>query len=257
MGTPRNLMRQAARERGDIKYQGVPCIRGHSGVRYTAGNWCVACASVVARRNAEAHRAEWERFGRLDIGVTQKDARERGLLHYFGVPCIAGHRVRFASCRACVDCATESSRERRTSDPDAANKYHRDWRCRNPEKASAKVRRWRLKNPSKTAAIIKHTWHMRRARKKNAPGSHTPAEAKAILVAQGGRCAYCGTTEKMSLDHKTPLSRGGSNYADNLQWLCQSDNSRKKDRTDAEARRHLGIPDRTPWDAMVCEAVGE
>lgn len=34
-------------------------------------------------------------------------------------------------------------------------------------------------------------------------------------------CAYCGSTEKLELDHIKPISEGGKTTARNLQWLCE------------------------------------
>lgn len=41
------------------------------------------------------------------------------------------------------------------------------------------------------------------------------------------RCRFCGTEERLSIDHIVPLSRGGTNDLDNLQTLCRSCNSKK------------------------------
>ena len=43
-------------------------------------------------------------------------------------------------------------------------------------------------------------------------------------------CCYCGTTEKISIDHLIPLIKGGADYSDNLVWACRSCNSSKRDR---------------------------
>ena len=47
-----------------------------------------------------------------------------------------------------------------------------------------------------------------------------PGDVKQDLYrCQGGRCMYCGTRQRMDLmdvDHKNPLSRGGSNSRRNL-----------------------------------------
>ena len=65
---------------------------------------------------------------------------------------------------------------------------------------------------------------------------------------QGGRCMYCGTRQRMDLmdvDHKIPLSRGGSNGRRNLQLLCRTCNARKGNKSDREFRmayRDIGVP---------------
>jgi hypothetical protein len=53
---------------------------------------------------------------------------------------------------------------------------------------------------------------------------------KAILEIQGYKCALSGkrlTPEIAVLDHKIPLSRGGTNDASNLQWLDSEVNKAK------------------------------
>lgn len=48
------------------------------------------------------------------------------------------------------------------------------------------------------------------------------------LAERDGRsCKHCGTTEKLTVDHIVPRSRGGTNDINNLQILCRACNSRK------------------------------
>ena len=44
------------------------------------------------------------------------------------------------------------------------------------------------------------------------------------------RCAYCGRTEELTLDHLISRFSGGSDSGDNLVYACKSCNSAKKDR---------------------------
>ena len=56
------------------------------------------------------------------------------------------------------------------------------------------------------------------------------ATLKTILEIQGYKCALSGkrlTPEIAALDHKIPLSRGGTNDASNLQWLDSEVNKAK------------------------------
>ncbi len=53
---------------------------------------------------------------------------------------------------------------------------------------------------------------------------------KLIAAERAAICARCGRADisaRMHLDHIRPMSQGGSNDPDNLQWLCASCHSRK------------------------------
>jgi 5-methylcytosine-specific restriction endonuclease McrA len=65
---------------------------------------------------------------------------------------------------------------------------------------------------------------------------------KAMLAAIGTRCCYCEETitpSNMSLDHPTPLSRGGSPTV--LEVCCLKSNREKGELTSDEFRRFLCI----------------
>ena len=60
-----------------------------------------------------------------------------------------------------------------------------------------------------------------------------------LMRRQNNVCAYCGkrrTAPSFDIDHMTPVVRGGSNEASNLQVICRPCNQRKGDQTDAEFR---------------------
>ena len=71
---------------------------------------------------------------------------------------------------------------------------------------------------------------------------------KNLAAAQGGKCMYCGRKpdlDLMDIDHKNPISKGGTNTKRNLQVLCRTCNTRKGARTDREFRRmykDAGVP---------------
>ena len=52
---------------------------------------------------------------------------------------------------------------------------------------------------------------------------------KFIFNRDGEKCKYCGTTKNLTLDHIFPVSKGGEDTFENLQVLCRSCNSKKKD----------------------------
>jgi HNH endonuclease len=61
------------------------------------------------------------------------------------------------------------------------------------------------------------------------PRQHIRAQVRAEVLA-AGKCVWCGSTDKLSVDHIYPVSLGGTNDPDNLQCLCQSCNSRKSNK---------------------------
>lgn len=65
---------------------------------------------------------------------------------------------------------------------------------------------------------------------------------KLLLKAQGNRCFYCGEDmgDTPSLEHLTPVSRGGDNQRYNLVYACKSCNSKKHDKTLEEYAIHIG-----------------
>ena len=48
-----------------------------------------------------------------------------------------------------------------------------------------------------------------------------------ILDKYGMMCIKCGTTEKITIDHIVPVSKGGEDTHENIQPLCSSCNSKK------------------------------
>jgi hypothetical protein len=70
-----------------------------------------------------------------------------------------------------------------------------------------------------------------RARKLGIPGILTEADWNKVLKEHNNACAKCGSTENLTIDHKYPVSKKGTNTPDNIQPLCKSCNSRKGNRT--------------------------
>jgi 5-methylcytosine-specific restriction endonuclease McrA len=68
---------------------------------------------------------------------------------------------------------------------------------------------------------------------------HNPHRKKHSLSSRdgGARCAYCGRREKLrrlTIDHRLPKSRGGSNGLDNLVLACTACNHAKAARLPGE-----------------------
>lgn len=84
-------------------------------------------------------------------------------------------------------------------------------------------------------AMFKSSFAMLYKQAENAPPPYVkiniPARLRiAVFRRDGFCCQVCGSQENLAVDHIIPEIRGGSLDMENLQTLCKSCNSRKRDR---------------------------
>ena len=104
---------------------------------------------------------------------------------------------------------------------------NRDYGNERPAERAIRVKAWLLAHPERARELNTTSVNNRRSRRIAAEGTHTRAEWLAIVARQNDKCLHCPQTGNLSRDHIVPLSRGGSNYASNIQGLCKPCNSRK------------------------------
>ncbi len=102
----------------------------------------------------------------------------------------------------------------------------RDYYQRNREKLVAGSIQWAKDNPERAALTSRLKKQRRRA-----AGVLTAAEWQQILAQYGHRCLACGSDGPLTIDHVTPVSKGGANTAANVQPLCGPCNSSKGTKT--------------------------
>lgn len=154
-------------------------------------------------------------------------------------------------------------RENRKEKADHYNAYNRAFHHKNPEPKKARDRQYRQEHTEEINAYIRNYkraneryrehntkynrqyrqlhpeksaqhFNNRRARIQQASGSFTSKEWKKLCKQYNYTCLCCGKREpeiKLTVDHVVPLSKGGTNFIDNIQPLCQSCNSSKHRRT--------------------------
>ena len=148
-------------------------------------------------------------------------------------------------CRFCHRVAKKEYREKNLEKEQAKARdyfkkhpdYRREYQEKNREKFLEYGRKWSHNNLEKVAEKARK----RRARKLQAEGTHSVADIALQLEAQNGRCWWCGKPlgDSYHVDHRIPLSRGGSDAPGNLCISCPSCNVRKSDKMPWEWKGRL------------------
>lgn len=122
----------------------------------------------------------------------------------------------------------EDSRKHREKYKEELKKKRHDAYQANPEKFAERNRKWRAAHPDHFKALLRN----RRALKKGAEGSFTAEDIEKAYALQKGRCWWCSKKikGKYDIDHRVPLSKGGSNNPSNLVISCPHCNRTKHDK---------------------------
>lgn len=193
-------------------------------------------------------------------------AKENGLTFYFtGNPCRNGHiSERYVNNRGCVECyriaqkqpekkayfkkyysencetIKNNVRVYRENNPevnkrsknkriDKVRAYDRMRAKRDYDKKKLIVANWKKNNPEryKELAVVRSI--RRRARKRDAGGDWTRNDITKMKKDQKNKCWWCGVelTKGYHVDHRIPLSKGGSNAISNLVVSCPTCNFHK------------------------------
>ena len=108
-----------------------------------------------------------------------------------------------------------------------AAERHKKWRHENKEHYNKKQAEWARNHPEWKRCLTRKRY----ALLKNSSGSHSADQIQRIYARQNNQCNYCGKgLEKGHVDHIIPITRGGTNYAANLQILCVSCNTSKSNK---------------------------
>ncbi len=145
-------------------------------------------------------------------------------LAYYCKDCVAKKKAE----QTYKDRANENKRMARKERPNEFHKRDRERYLRSRERIVAQAKKYREKNPER----VKANKRRYRVNKYAAPGDFSAADVRGKYELQGGVCYYCKTPlgKSWHLDHKIPLSKGGSNWPSNLCCACPNCNLRKNAR---------------------------
>jgi 5-methylcytosine-specific restriction endonuclease McrA len=174
----------------------------------------------------------------------------------------------------CKDCIIQNSAEYRLKNPsiiieyraknkEVLNKKAKEYRENNRERATRSHREYRRRNIEHFREYYKHKYRknptytkvlsaLGRSRRKNAEGCFTTKDISILLQKQQGMCVYCNCdiAEVYHIDHIMPLSKGGTNWPDNLQLLCPTCNLRKNAKLPEVYEAEIGF-DRQAYEEKI------
>lgn len=206
---------------------------------------CKVCAKLWARdyrrtsKGKEARYLASQKYYWSNAEKMKASARERSKYEDLGKRRIRTKRY-YQENREHV-----SSRQRKLyAESEQLRSYHseksREWHYANQDKraedSKERYANIRLNDPLKYYAMVKQKNQRRRARRKNAEGSHSYNEILDMIRDQDSKCAYCEIELNglYHVEHMLPFSRGGSNDWSNLAIACASCNVSKGTKTAEE-----------------------
>lgn len=135
----------------------------------------------------------------------------------------------------CKPCASVWFHEMRGTPVDQRKPYAPAFR-RTEEEKKALVREYGKRRRKTLAPLIAMHNRLRRNRARAAGQLPHPREIGRLLCQQDARCPYCRELlpPAYHVDHKTPVSRGGTNDISNLQVTCPTCNMSKGTKTHEE-----------------------
>lgn len=120
-------------------------------------------------------------------------------------------------------------RQVRSLNKEQENERARERYNANREEIRKRINAYRKADKQKESLRRRIDNHRRRIRKLQAEGKHTTTDIQSQYNRQRGKCYYCGIKvgDTYDVDHIIPLSRGGTNWPDNIVIACPTCNASK------------------------------
>ena len=222
-------------------FTGKPCKHGHVSIRAVASRSCMECDNARVKRyqaknpekvKAYRRRRYWRdpEGERAKVQAYRDENREH--VRKLGRELYQKPHVK------------EYQRKYRAKHKERRNTLISEWAKNNRGKRRESNQRWYYSDIERSRMVHLEKEHRRRAKKLNAEGSHTKEELAALLERQACRCAYCrADLRKVSkhADHIVPLSEGGSDAIENIQYLCAPCNLSKGAKDPYEFAQERGL----------------
>lgn len=220
----------------EAKKQCSKCTRTLSLKCFSKGRICKECISKYRKQYHADHKKEANQqsiqYYYNNKGVLSEKNRQYSEQYYADnkETVLAKQRKRYSDNRTAV----LAKRKKCIAD----NKqyyisYWRRYQSNNKESVALQQQKYHRTEKGRLASRSRDA--KRRMHKMNTVGSYTAKELQEQLVRQNHKCYYCHKKlgdERRSwhADHIVPLSRGGTNFIDNIVLACSTCNLSKKDK---------------------------
>lgn len=142
-------------------------------------------------------------------------------------------RVRDGVDTICLECNKVKVKDYGVEHPEWKSKYDRHHYIENREDIIEYQRAYyrKAKGTLRYIAATRTQWQNRRARKLSAPGRYTKENLLTQCKSQNNLCYWCSQPlMRKHADHYFPLSRGGTNWPDNIVISCPHCNHSKNNK---------------------------
>lgn len=114
----------------------------------------------------------------------------------------------------------EAARRYRAANAQKLQERQRRWQELNPEKKREYSRRWYKRNTEQACECARRNNSARRAAHRRALVPLTSDQKRHRYALFENRCAYCGSVDRLTVDHVVPLSAGGLDEITNIVPAC-------------------------------------
>lgn len=149
--------------------------------------------------------------------------------YFFGQTNRFGKRILNPYCRECHKKRNrENTRIWYGNNQEHCIDYAMEWTRNHPDRKRESDKHYRENNYEAVSKRKRAYTH----RKRSANGSFTQSDIDLLFKTQKGKCWWCGKKlgKTYHIDHRIPLSRGGSNNPENLCLTCPKCNLSKSDK---------------------------
>ena len=216
--------------------------------KFGVAAWCRACAS--AKHKEYAQRPEVQQQARERHKSWQQDPKNKERIKGYA------RKYREKNWKKVRDLHYRWRKEH-PEEWKAIHKrrYYKDVEATRARDRARRAKKW-IENPEQIKMWLRLANHRRKARKLNAKGECSKVQFLAKCDYHGWRCIYCKielTLATVTLDHRQPLSKGGSNWPANIAPACGGCNSMKTDRSEASFRELLRLALINGWQPKAAD----